>query len=756
MTIHISRDYNPTTTGYLNGGGGLNRSFMSFFHNTAIFLHRVLGYSIVGNWGYNLDGYARSLTVSAATSTNCPTLTTSTAHGLNTGDWVQISGATGNTSLNGNFMVQVVNTTQFVLLLTSTGGTYSPNSATLFTGFFYTSGTGATAASINVTGAPSVYDVAIPPTVRGVTASDSGRILAMKSTSYPTKNSGTFKITSINQGNTTTIAAASNNQPLPQATINVASTSGFPASGTIYIQTSTAGSPLQVITYTGGGGGGTQFTGCSGGTGTLLTGQAVSNANYYLIDYRSTDTPPPETTLSWWLYENEAQASQYLGIMNNVPVNVGTASNTTPIVITTTVGGPFLITGQTVTVSGVLGNTAANGVWTITQGVANTYTLNGSQGNGNYISGGSVALGPGYFGQSPTFSSKIILQSPHATGWQLRMCVEPISATNLNVVSFAIGYQGNSNGDFPFGGITSHTSEFLNANPTAGYLNTTVGGGAAGGVSRVTVVGDDGGQSFFAYTKVSSGGANNGILLVGIPDNEPIPNYPNTDRVFSYGSVSTSDYGTIQLRASINNNGGFTFRNSLPEMCQLVSWANLDGTSGSNPFYSANAGDSPFTSSTEVTPIEVWGGTTTDPALNIVEPTGGAVIYYFDQRFMGTAPFLRYGRTNFGAFTLTTDNTTTLSVSTTTGGGVSPIQITTTATNALVTGQTVVISGVGGNAAANGTFVITVISNTTFTLNGTTGSGTYTSGGTINGTPHWLHLQNGIYVLWNGCAGLTP
>ncbi len=59
----------------------------------------------------------------------------------------------------------------------------------------------------------------------------------------------------------------------------------------------------------------------------------------------------------------------------------------------------------------------------------------------------------------------------------------------------------------------------------------------------------------------------------------------------------------------------------------------------------------------------------------------------------------------------------------------SPIVITTGSTFGLVTGEVVTISGVGGNTAANGTFTITVLSATTFQLNGSTGNGTYTSGG---------------------------
>jgi hypothetical protein len=68
----------------------------------------------------------------------------------------------------------------------------------------------------------------------------------------------------------TTIAAGSNGQVLPQTTINVASTTGFPASGQILVST-TAGQ--QRVPYTGVTA--TTFTGCTGGTGTMNTGNEV-------------------------------------------------------------------------------------------------------------------------------------------------------------------------------------------------------------------------------------------------------------------------------------------------------------------------------------------------------------------------------------------------------------------------------------------------------------------------------------------------
>jgi hypothetical protein len=68
----------------------------------------------------------------------------------------------------------------------------------------------------------------------------------------------------------------------------------------------------------------------------------------------------------------------------------------------------------------------------------------------------------------------------------------------------------------------------------------------------------------------------------------------------------------------------------------------------------------------------------------------------------------------------------------------SPIVIT-SASHGLQTGTRVIVSGVGGNTAANGTFTITRVNANSFSLDGSTGNGAYTSGGT------W-HVA-GAYVL---------
>ena len=69
---------------------------------------------------------------------------------------------------------------------------------------------------------------------------------------------------------------------------------------------------------------------------------------------------------------------------------IAAATNATPIAITC--NGHGYSTGDTVVVSGALGNTNANGTWEITVSGANGFTLNGSSGNAAYSSGGLVRL----------------------------------------------------------------------------------------------------------------------------------------------------------------------------------------------------------------------------------------------------------------------------------------------------------------------------------------------------------------------------
>ena len=63
-----------------------------------------------------------------------------------------------------------------------------------------------------------------------------------------------------------------------------------------------------------------------------------------------------------------------------------------------------------------------------------------------------------------------------------------------------------------------------------------------------------------------------------------------------------------------------------------------------------------------------------------------------------------------------------------------PIQIQVASTTGMHSGDSVTISGVGGVTAANGTWAINIQSSTAFDLMGSTFSGSYTGGGTVQGT----------------------
>lgn len=63
----------------------------------------------------------------------------------------------------------------------------------------------------------------------------------------------------------------------------------------------------------------------------------------------------------------------------------------------------------------------------------------------------------------------------------------------------------------------------------------------------------------------------------------------------------------------------------------------------------------------------------------------------------------------------------------------SPIVITSVA-HGLTTGTRITVASVGGNTAANGTFVVTRVDADTFSLDSSTGNGSYTSGGVWNVT----------------------
>lgn len=82
-----------------------------------------------------------------------------------------------------------------------------------------------------------------------------------------------------------------------------------------------------------------------------------------------------------------------------------------------------------------------------------------------------------------------------------------------------------------------------------------------------------------------------------------------------------------------------------------------------------------------------------------------------------------------------------------------PIRITTGTNHGLVTGDLATLDGVLGNTAADGEWTVTRLSDTVFSLDGSTGTGAYTSGGTVYWSDRYstaIDTRGGTMVLLSG------
>jgi len=147
----------------------------------------------------------------------------------------------------------------------------------------------------------------------------------------------------------------------------------------------------------------------------MVTGTPIAsmNGSYLVFQTDASSINPGQANSQFQLVHLGATQGAYYGVTlsgtgswNGAASTITAASNATPIVITTSLAHS-LVTGQTVTINGVTGNTAANGNWVITVTGTNTFSLttttnifgfNGltsvpSTGNGAYVSGGTVYNG---------------------------------------------------------------------------------------------------------------------------------------------------------------------------------------------------------------------------------------------------------------------------------------------------------------------------------------------------------------------------
>ncbi|HEY8026254.1 MAG TPA: G8 domain-containing protein, partial [Burkholderiaceae bacterium] len=172
-------------------------------------------------------------------------------------------------------------------------------------------------------------------------------------------------------------------------------------------------------------------------------------------------------------------------IAGSRPFVIAGASNTNPVVITVPAGSPVPANGDQVTVGGVLGNTAANGTWTVSASTPGTATAAGSfalQG-ANGIAGKAYTPGSGtavvpegslqtYAIAGASNASPIVITVPPST---------PVPNNGQQVAINSVAGNTAANGTWtvvsstPGSGTSGGTFALLNSNGTNGGAYT--GGG---------------------------------------------------------------------------------------------------------------------------------------------------------------------------------------------------------------------------------------------------------------------------------------
>lgn len=214
-------------------------------------------------WAYCVNGITPMLTITAASNANPITITTSTPHGLVNNQLVGVYGVNGNTAANGGWNITVVNSTQFTLNGAVGNGAYTNGGTVCIP----------SGVPISPTSGPQGFfegSSVLAVGNDGVTSAIGNTLTAAASQPFTSSMTGKHIVVWL-AGASTGVSTSSVGQNLPQTTINVNSTTGFAASGTIFVETSDG---VQQLSYTGTTS--TSFTGCSGGTGTLGLNAAVS------------------------------------------------------------------------------------------------------------------------------------------------------------------------------------------------------------------------------------------------------------------------------------------------------------------------------------------------------------------------------------------------------------------------------------------------------------------------------------------------
>ena len=281
-------------------------------------------------------------------------------------------------------------------------------------------------------------------------------------------------------------------------------------------------------------------------------------------------------------------------------------------------------------------------------------------------------------------ASRIIMQTPHSSSWQVRLCREadqdssPFELGWTTQRTVTVGVGGDTSGDFPIRGEHNHMPMW---NDT---FDDNLDGSAPGWVGnnngdwRLYFWGEDGevtfggGFVFFARTTLTIDSTNNhNWCAFGTCEDETYPLPPRTSqRLFSFGTRDIGNSATqgkpfwdTCINATIT--GGQALMciglrtNPSPEPVQggtsLYTYARTnpassDSQSTAHPIFRTQQADNEYLGATELVTVEVTSG------VRLTSNIANEIRFRGEPRRLGRFPIARAGRQNFGQFTVTSDS----------------------------------------------------------------------------------------------------
>lgn len=265
---------------------------------------------------------------------------------------------------------------------------------------------------------------------------------------------------------------------------------------------------------------------------------------------------------------------------------------------------------------------------------------------------------------SSATTSRIILQSPHSTAWQVRLTYEVSTEANdslTNTIGSAAsctpGFSGSSIGDFTPAGKHLHIPLWWNTTSTSNSkFNQTVpglvgeGSSITAGTTRMYIWGDDQtGTCVAAMRSSNSTVTADTWVSFGLAEDEEIVSSDPIHRLFTFGNNSGYIQRSTEDITFDSNFGGnksmLGVAFGLSNQPVLVSTANyayvLSQSTNAGILQDSSASENQYTQLLDLQTIDLMAGTydTATSANNTV--------FVLEPRRLGTFPFARIGKTNF-------------------------------------------------------------------------------------------------------------